>query len=128
MPNLKGLKCTIELTPTNSPLREHGTVYSDGFVQTFIVVPSETTNFSIHLTSDGYIAPGLGMFVFIDSVYQCNRIRRGLQLPHDNTPAHETNVDLRVRQKEDRISKGIYIGRDWTFASLQKSELHPLTV
>ena len=115
MPTLKQLTCQIELAGSNLPLREHQTSYGDGLVETFITVPSAQTGFSIHLVSHGYIAAGLGMFVFMDGVYQCNRYRRGLIIPTEECPTALTEVDLRVRQKEDPKGEGHFIGRDWTF-------------
>ncbi|KAL1960740.1 hypothetical protein VTO42DRAFT_6570 [Malbranchea cinnamomea] len=82
MPTLKQLTCHVEHGYSTVPLKEYGTAYSDGCVETYIAIPSNPANiptpFSIHLTSDGYIAPGLAMFVFIDGVYQCNRHRDDL--------------------------------------------------
>ncbi|KAI9663602.1 MAG: hypothetical protein M1821_007092 [Bathelium mastoideum] len=118
MPSLNGITCQIELSGSDLPLREHQTSYGDGYVQTFVAVPSMRTGFSIHLTSQGYIAPGLGMFVFMDGLYQCNRYRHGLVVPSKDSPKHQTEVDLRVRQKEDSKGNGNFIGRDWTFEKL----------
>lgn len=118
MPTLKQLTCQIERGPLNLPLREYNTKYADGFVETHIIVPTQPSPFSVHLTSDGYIAPGLAMFVYIDGVPQCNRNRRGLIAPTMDSKLLETNIDFRVRQKEDKVSDGKYIGREWSFEAL----------
>ena len=68
MPSLKQLTCHLKWTNSDIPLPEHHTAYADGYVQTYIPVPEVPTPFSIHLTSNGYIAHGLAMFVFIDGV------------------------------------------------------------
>ncbi|GAB7357041.1 hypothetical protein MBLNU459_g7864t1 [Dothideomycetes sp. NU459] len=102
MPTLKQVSCSIELQGTNVPLEEYGTRYGDGHVEAFVSVPTEEVGFSIHLTSERYIAPGLAMFVYIDGQYQCNRNRRGLVIPEKDTPPNHYQVDLRVRQKEDK--------------------------
>lgn len=73
----------------------------------------------MHLTSSGYIAPGLAMFVFADGVLQCNRNRVNLVVPSEDTKREETEIDFRVRQKEDKIGEGKWIGREWTFEELQ---------
>ena len=56
MPTLKQITCTVEWTGANTPLKEYQTTYGDGYVQTFIAVPSVSTPFSVHLQSKGYIA------------------------------------------------------------------------
>ncbi len=118
MPSLKQLTCTIDVGTHNEPLTEFSTTYRDGFVETFVAVQSRPSPFSIHLTSHGYIAPGLAMFVYIDGVPQCNRNRQGLIVPKANSGPEETEVDIRVRQKEVRIDNDRFIARDWTFEIL----------
>lgn len=117
MPSLNRLTCHIELNPSNLRLREHDTTYGDGVVETFIAIPKRSTTFSIHLTSNGYIAPGLSMFVYIDGVYQCNRNRTDLQLPNEQHSSRRSEVDFRVRQKEVRRNDD-FVGHDWSFAKL----------
>jgi hypothetical protein len=118
MPSLKQLTCTIELGSSHTKVPEYGKDYGDGHVTSYIAVPSEEVNFSIHLTSQGYIAPGLAMFVYMDGQYQCNRNRRGLQVPATGVKDEHVEVDLRVRQKESKQADGSFLGRDWTFAGL----------
>ncbi|KAL8670689.1 MAG: hypothetical protein Q9168_004793 [Polycauliona sp. 1 TL-2023] len=72
----------------------------------------------IRLRSDGYIAPGLSMFVYIDGEYQCNRGRNNLKVPTSTTQKHHTNVDFVVRQKEESLSDGNFLGRQWLFGNL----------
>lgn len=118
MPSLKQLTCSIELGSTHTKVVEYGKDYGDGHVTSYIAVPSEEVNFSIHLTSQGYIAPGLAMFVYMDGQYQCNRNRRGLQVPAKGISNEQVEVDLRVRQKESKQADGSFLGRDWTFHGL----------
>lgn len=118
MPSLKQLTCSIELGSTHTKVIEYGKDYGDGHVTSYIAVPSEEVNFSIHLTSQGYIAPGLAMFVYMDGQYQCNRNRRGLQVPAKGVRDEQVEVDLRVRQKESKQADGSFLGRDWTFHGL----------
>ncbi|KAI5255713.1 hypothetical protein E4T42_01848 [Aureobasidium subglaciale] len=118
MPSLKQLTCSIELGSTHTKITEYGKNYGDGLVTSYIAVPSEAVNFSIHLTSHGYAAPGLAMFVYMDGQYQCNRNRRGLILPGKGVKDGQFEVDLRVRQKESKQSDGSFLGRDWTFHGL----------
>ena len=115
MPTLKQLTCSLEWESTSVALQEYQTTYSDGYVETYIVVPDNPTPFSIHLQSNGYIAPGLSMFVYMDGVYQCNRLRRNLRMPEEDSPKHHTEIDFRVRQKEQILSKGRFIGMAWNF-------------
>ncbi|KAL8958700.1 MAG: hypothetical protein Q9193_004290 [Seirophora villosa] len=117
MPTLKQLTCTVEWSATgpNLPLQEYRTAYSDGLVETYIAIPPVPTPFSIRLKSDGYIAPGLSMFVYIDGQYQCNRGRNKLKIPTSATLQQQTNVDFVVRQKEEPIAGGGFIGRQWMF-------------
>ncbi|KAL1302488.1 hypothetical protein AAFC00_002879 [Neodothiora populina] len=118
MPTLRQLTCSIELGSTDLKLDEFGTRYGDGHVETYVAVPYEDISFSIHLTSKGYVAPGIAFFVFIDGQYQCNRNRRGLLVPEHNTPSKQYEIDLRARQKETKQPDGSFIGRDWTFHEL----------
>lgn len=118
MPSLKQLTCSIELGSTHTKVPEYGKDYGDGHVTSYIAVPSEEVNFSVHLTSQGYIAPGLAMFVYMDGQYQCNRNRRGLRVPGKGVKSDQVEVDLRVRQKETKQADGSFLGRDWTFHGL----------
>ncbi|KAL8712454.1 MAG: hypothetical protein Q9220_003302 [cf. Caloplaca sp. 1 TL-2023] len=117
MPTLKQLTCYVEWSASGSslPLQEYGTIYFDGLVETYVQVPPISTPFSIRLKSDGYIAPGLSMFVYIDGEYQCNRGRNNLKIPTSTTQKHHTNVDFVVRQKEAPMSSGGFAGAQWTF-------------
>jgi hypothetical protein len=116
MPLLKGLNCSIELAATQEQLQEYDTSYGNGFVETFVAVPSKPRPFTVHLRSGEYIAPGLAMYVFIDGVYQCNRNRQDLRPrdPHDV----RSLVDFRVRQKEEKQADGSMIAREWMFEKL----------
>lgn len=62
MPSLKDLSCSIELSDSQQALQEFGTSYGDGLVETFVPVPSKPQPFSVHLTSDKLIAPGIAMY------------------------------------------------------------------
>lgn len=62
------------------------------------------------------------MFVFMDGVAQCNRNRRGLVIPDEKTTSAQTEIDFRVRQKEDKFDDRRFIGREWSFAQLNTSE------
>ncbi|KAL8952960.1 MAG: hypothetical protein Q9222_001179 [Ikaeria aurantiellina] len=119
MPTLKQLTCCVEWSASGPslPLQEYGTTYFDGLVETYIQVPPIATPFSIRLKSDGYIAPGLSMFVYIDGEYQCNRGRNNLRIPTGVTQKHHTNVDFVVRQKEESVSSGGFVGAQWTFGA-----------
>lgn len=116
MPSLKDVNCVIELSESQHSLREFGTIYGDGFVETFVPVPSKPQSFSVHLTSNRFIAPGIAIFVYVDGVYQCNRNRQDLKLrkPSDS----RSLVDFRVRQKEEKQEDGSMIAREWTFDKL----------
>ncbi|KAL8733988.1 MAG: hypothetical protein Q9166_001749 [cf. Caloplaca sp. 2 TL-2023] len=120
MPTLKQLTCNVEWSASGPslPLQEYGTAYFDGLVETYIAIPPISTPFSIRLQSDGYIAPGLSMFVYIDGEYQCNRGRNNLKVPSSIAPKHHTNVEFIVRQKEESLSDGQFLGRQWIFGKL----------
>ena len=115
MPKLKHLFCSIEHADSNIPFREYGTSYGDGFVQTYIVAPPTPVPFTLYLSSTGYIAPGLAMFVFMDGVYQCNRNIDGLVPPREATDMRQTKVEFRLRQKEHMVNNDTWIGREWRF-------------
>ena len=117
MPTLKQVTCSVECDNTVR-LREHGTLYSDGFVSTYIVVPPQPTKFSIHVTSEGFIARGLAIYVFIDGVPQCNRNRTDLLYPCAGLKKSDYEVKFRIRQKEEKLADGKWVAREWTFADL----------
>lgn len=121
MPTLKQLTCSIEVGHNNTKLKEYERIYRDGGVQCFVAVPNREIPFSIHLSTQGWIAPGLAMFVFIDGEYQCNRNKRCASLPGGG--GDEANLEFRVRQKEEKLPNGKFIGRDWNFTELRTGML-----
>lgn len=127
MPTLKQINCSIELGPSNTKLKEYGARYSDGHVETFVAVPDTDIPFTVHLKSEGYIAPGLAFFVFMDGEYQCNRNRVCLKLPGEGVQPQDYETEFRVRQKEEKTSFGTFVVRDWTFAKLNRGEAIPKT-
>ncbi|KAG8530864.1 uncharacterized protein KY384_004221 [Bacidia gigantensis] len=122
MPVLKNITCNVEWSGSNTPLREYQTSYSDGYVETYIAVPQLSPPFSIHLQSNGYISPGLAMFVYMDGVYQCNRNRSNLKVPFEGSSKTKTDVDFRVRQKEEGTMDGTFRGKQWQFARVNVGE------
>lgn len=121
MPTLKQLTCNIEWANAPVPFKEFGTTYGDGVVESYIAIPDSPTPFAIRLQSHGYIAPGLAMFVFVDGVYQCNRNRDNLN--HSLDPGANvtemSEVVFRVRQKEEQLPDGTWIGKPWRFEPLR---------
>lgn len=115
MPTLKQLTCEIEWGNKKIPFPEYGTTYGDGVVETYIAIPDHAQPFAVHLTSNGYIAEGLAMMVFMDGEYQCNRNRLNLKPPRPGISSRMTNMELRVRQKEKPLGRGTYLGRSWRF-------------
>lgn len=122
MPTLKQVTCSV-YAENDIKLREHQTSYSDGFVSSYIVVPTKSTKFNIQVTTQGYIAPGLAMYVFIDGASQCNRNRTGLLLPGAGINKSDYEVEFRVRQKEEKLADGTWVGREWTFAGLNTGKI-----
>lgn len=130
MPRLRQLTCTVEHHGSNIPFREYGTAYGDGVVETYIAVPpssSRSRRFNIHLTSNGFDAPNVAMFVWIDGVYQCNRSRQVL-VARDKDGRKQKELDLRVRQKEEIQMNGQLIGRDWAFERINTGVFTPIHV
>ncbi len=116
MPRLKDIICHLEWnSPKHIPFEEYKTTYRDGSVQCYIAIPLTPTSFVIHLKSSGFIAPGLAMFVFIDSEYQCNRNRSNLLMPAEGVDEHDSEVDFRVRQKEYSCQDGTWKAKQWQF-------------
>lgn len=105
-------------------MQEYGHKVTDGAAEAFIVAP-ETSEipFHVRVTSDGYIAPGIAAYVFIDGEYQCNRNRLGLQFPEDGVSTNEYQINFKLRQKEEKTSAGTFIARDWYFTPLNTGNL-----
>ena len=118
MPQLKQIEASVEQGTSNTKLKEYGARYSDGHVETFIAVPDTDMPFSIHISTQGYIAPGISVFVFMDGQYQCNRNKIGFKLPGDGVQPHEYEAEFRMRQKEDKTGGGVFLAREWSFAKL----------
>ncbi|PGH13145.1 hypothetical protein AJ79_03852 [Helicocarpus griseus UAMH5409] len=121
MPTLKQLTCQIEWANSNVPFKEYDVKYKDGVVESYIAIPDSSAPFSISLKSTGYIAPGLAMFVFMDGIYQCNRNRDDLRPIYRSPEASRKfrDISFRVRQKEERLPDGGWIGRPWRFEPFQ---------
>lgn len=124
MPQLKQLSCCIQWAESGAPFQEHGTVYGDGVVETFIVVPNRPCIFTIRLKSHGFIHEGLSMVAFIDGNYQCNRTRVNLQPMKKDNPIWKTEIDFLLRQKEKSQGDGIYMGRQWRFDNHNIGMMH----
>ncbi|KAI7281517.1 hypothetical protein KC345_g4060 [Hortaea werneckii] len=122
MPKLKQLVCSIELGQSRTPLQEYGARYSDGAVESFVAVPDTKIPFCIRLKSEGYIAPGLAAFVFMDGQYQCNRNKLQLRMPDDGMPESDYEIDFCLRQKEEKTANGTFVGRQWSFAELNTTK------
>ena len=119
MPKLKQIECSIELGPRNVKLKEYGARYNDGHVETFIAIPDTDIPFTIHIKTDGYIAPGLAFFAFMDGEYQCNRNRIGFKVPGPGVEPAQYETEFRLRQKEEKTAYGSFVSRDWSFKKLQ---------
>ena len=122
MPTLKQIECSIELGSRNTKLKEYGARYSDGHVESFIAVPDTDIPFTIHLKTEGYIAPGIAFLVYMDGEYQCNRNRVCLKLPGEDVQPNEYETEFRMRQKEEKTSVGTFVVREWTFAKLNRGK------
>ena len=121
MPTCNKISCAIILPPTDTPLPEYHRRYLDSSVSVYVPVPDipilhAAPSFNIQLWTDGYIAPGLAMFVYIDGRYQCNRSKR---MPPPGS-AKSSGIEMRVRQKEEKIAGGggEFVGREWRWVQL----------
>ena len=123
MPTLKQITASLELGPNGAKLKEYGHRYTDGGVEAFIAVPETDLPFHIHVTSSGYIAPGLAAYVYMDGEYQCNRNRQRLQIPAPGMASKEFEVDFNMRQKEEKSADGLFVAREWTFSRLKTGKL-----
>ncbi|KAF2226551.1 hypothetical protein BDZ85DRAFT_293489 [Elsinoe ampelina] len=104
MPQLNGMRCHLELTPSNDILPESSITYGDQRVECFVRVPDNDAPFSIHLTTTSFVASGLAAFVFLDGQYQANRNKTGFSPPAQVTNGGEAQqIDMRFRQKEEPI-------------------------
>lgn len=71
---------------------------------------------------------GLAMFVYMDGEYQCNRNRRNLRIPDENTRPKGTEIDFRVRQKEELQPDGTFCGQQWKFRELNIGRFQSLRI
>ena len=55
----------------------------------------------------------------MDGVYQCNRNRRNLVIPGENTSRKKVEVDFVVRQKEELLWDGTFEGKQWRFEKVK---------
>lgn len=111
MPTHGLLSCVVETGETNTRLREYGTTYFNRTVETYVAIPGKPTPFSIRLSTNSYVAPGLSIWVYIDGVYQTNRNKRGA-VPSDS------KLEFHLGQKEDLLRDGRVIARGWWFEKL----------
>nr|POF12963.1 hypothetical protein CFP56_10111 [Quercus suber] len=124
MPSLSQIHCSVKLK-NGAPLTEYATRYKDGIVETYVAVPG-AQSFYVHVTSKGYIAEGLAVFIFIDGKYQANRNKVDLKFPtHGDAPTSSYEIDLRFRQKEEKSGPGSFVGRSWSFAAAGSTENGP---
>ncbi|KAF2773322.1 hypothetical protein EJ03DRAFT_126094 [Teratosphaeria nubilosa] len=119
MPTLQQITCSIELSQSRTKLKEYGARYHNAAVEVFVAVPDEKVPFCVHISTEGYIAPGLAFFVFIDGEYHANRNRRRLKIPGPGIDKKYYEIDTVLRQKEEKIKGGGFIGRDWVFDKLK---------
>lgn len=123
MPSLRQLECSLVLGSQGYKLPEYKLKYNDNSVECHIPTPDVQLPFSVHIVARGYHAPGLAAFVFIDGEYQCNRN----QVQSDNIDAfsrsRQISAELRLRQKEEKLPDGTFIGREWTFSELKGGQL-----
>ena len=74
MPTLNHVTSTVRLANAlDEPVPEYATAYSDRAVSAYIAIPQHRSWFEIHLDSDGYVAPGLAAFVYVDGTYAGNK-------------------------------------------------------
>ena len=124
--------------------------YRDSEVDCLIRVPERDPastlkygpRFTIQLQSEGFIAPGLAMFVResqgnvpflllngyiltladIDGQYACNRNRRNLRFPEPGESPSVAEVNFKVRQIERFTKEGQLWGQSWAFKELSETE------
>ena len=123
MPVCKQIHAHIEVGPSNTRIKEYGHRNNDGHVECFIAVPDTDMPFTINLWTEGYIAPGLAVWVFMDGKYQSNRNKINMQLPVDDVSPSQYEANFRFRQKEEKMSDGSFVAREWTFAELKGGKL-----
>jgi hypothetical protein len=128
MPTCNKISCAILLPPTDTPLPEYHRRYLDSSVSVYVPVPDipilhAAPSFNIQLWTDGYIAPGLAMFVYIDGRYQCNRSKRMPppgSVTGNGVEMRRGGIEMRVRQKEEKVAggEGEFVGREWRWVEL----------
>lgn len=119
MPRLKQIRCSIEVGQRHNELKEYGARYSDGAVEVFVAVPDQKLPFAIRVQSEGYIAPGLAAFIYIDGQYYGNRNKRRLKMPGEGVDPSQYEIDFIFRQQErKRDENGNFVAHDLFFGQL----------
>ncbi|KAF4552295.1 Protein phosphatase PP2A regulatory subunit B [Elsinoe fawcettii] len=121
MPELSGIKCTVELGANNQVLDEFHTTYGNQRVGCYLCVPDNDQPFSIHVTTTSFVHTGIAVFAFMDGQYQANRNKTGIPSTIAGTDVdRKGQVDIRLRQKEEADASGKFIiGREWRFSTLK---------
>lgn len=68
------------------------------------------------------------MFIFMDGIYQCNRNKNGLIYSSTaksgvSSVPKARDVGFRVRQKEEKLPDGKWVGKPWRFEPLRISKI-----
>ena len=109
MPSLGQLECHLELEPGGIPFSEYQIEYSNSAVECYVAVPGHSTTFSITLNVEGYISPGLSIYVFMDGAFQVS------QNKSTGGRDSEKPTQFHFSQREQEIARERVIRRDWRF-------------
>lgn len=119
MPKLNGFESYIKLAGSGLRLKEYDTFWASNVVECFVAIPNQRAAFAIYLSCNAYFSPGIAAYIFIDGVYQCNRMRR--LLPPVTKPdgtVENSQVDLTFKAKEHYLDGQRQISHPWSFEKL----------
>jgi hypothetical protein len=123
MPSLKDLTCYVECNHggTRQRLREFATTYGDNAVEAFVAIPNEPMPFVIRLQNTAFIYAGLAVHVYIDGVFQCSRIKVGMEDDPKDAPKFQKRFALKGKETNLSDDRGARrsIDRPWVFEKLR---------
>jgi hypothetical protein len=131
MPILNDLECHIKPFESSIPFKELDTRFRGRSATTLVQALGTITRFCITIKSTKYISSGLGVFIYIDGVYQCNRLKLELKIPcaGEAFDVDKSGINFVLSQAESHLydeslpnGGAAFRVRPWQFGPLHSSK------